>query len=68
MNGLNTMWLETQTNETSTAHCAPAIYFHCYARRLNLVIAQAVKSVVSVADLFAALQLCCFFLSGFIVH
>ena len=45
-----------------------AIYVHCLANRLNLVIVQAVKSVVPVADFFATLQLCYNFLSGSNVH
>ena len=45
-----------------------AIYVHCLAHRLNLVIVQAVKSVVPVADFFATLQLCYNFLSGSNVH
>ncbi|XP_028415016.1 zinc finger MYM-type protein 1-like [Dendronephthya gigantea] len=35
-----------------------ALYVHCFAHRPNLVIVQAVKSVVPVADFFAALQMC----------
>ena len=45
-----------------------ALYVHCFAHRLNLVIVQAVKSVVPVADFFAALQLCYNFLSSSNVH
>ena len=45
-----------------------ALYVHCFAHRLNLLIVQAVKSVVPVADFFAALQLCYNFLSGCHVH
>ena len=45
-----------------------AIYVHCLAHRLNLVLVQAVKSVVPVADFFATLQLCYNFLSGSNVH
>ena len=45
-----------------------AIYVHCLAHRLNLVIVQAVKSIVPVADFFATLQLCYNFLSGSNVH
>ena len=45
-----------------------ALYVHCFAHRLNLVIVQAVKSVVPVADFFAALQLCYNILSGSNVH
>ena len=45
-----------------------AIYAHCLAHRLNLVIVQAVNSVVPVTDFFATLQLCYNFLSGSNVH
>ncbi|XP_028395720.1 zinc finger protein 345-like [Dendronephthya gigantea] len=45
-----------------------ALYVHCFAHRVNLVIVQAVKSVVPVADFFAALQMCYNFLSGSNVH
>ena len=45
-----------------------AIYVHCLAHRLNLVIVQPVKSVVPVADFFATLQLRYNFLSGSNVH
>lgn len=45
-----------------------ALYVHCFAHRLNLVIVQAVKSVVPVADFFATLQMCYNFLSGSNVH
>jgi len=45
-----------------------ALYVHCFAHRLNLVIVQAVKSVVPVADFFAVLQLGYNFLSGSNVH
>ena len=45
-----------------------ASYVHCLAHRLNLVIVQAVKSIVPVADFFATLQLCFNVLSGSNVH
>ena len=40
-----------------------ALYVHCFAHRLNLVIVETVKSVVPVADFFAILQICYNFLS-----
>ena len=45
-----------------------ALYVHCFAHRLNLVIVETVKSVVPVADFFAVLQQCYNFLSGSHVH
>lgn len=44
------------------------LYVHCFAHRLNLLIVQAVKGVVAVADFFATLQMCYNFLSGSNVH
>ncbi|XP_041464614.1 zinc finger MYM-type protein 1-like [Lytechinus variegatus] len=45
-----------------------ALYVHCFAHRLNLVIVETVKSVVPVADFFAVLQSSYNFLSGSHVH
>ena len=45
-----------------------AIYVHSLAHHLNLVIVQAVKSIVPVADFFATLQLCYNFLSSSNIH
>ena len=45
-----------------------ALYVHCFAHRLNLVIVDVVKSVLPVADFFAIVQLCYNFLSGSNVH
>ena len=45
-----------------------ALYVHCFAHRLNLVIVETVKSVVPVANFFAILQSSYNFLSGSHVH
>ena len=45
-----------------------AIYVHCFAHRLNLVIVDSVKSIILVADFFSTLQTCYNFLSGSNVH
>ena len=45
-----------------------AVYVHCFEDRLNLVIVEAVKIVVPVADFSAALQLCYSFLCGSNAH
>ena len=45
-----------------------AVYIHCMAHKLNLVIVDAVKSIIPVADFFTVLQMCYVFLSGSSVH
>lgn len=45
-----------------------AIYVHCYAHRLNLVVVDSCKSVKFAADFFAILQRLYVFLSGSYVH
>jgi len=45
-----------------------AIYVHCYAHRLNLVVVDSCKAVNFAADFFALLQRLYVFLSGSFVH
>ena len=45
-----------------------AIYVHCYAHRLNLVVVDSCKSVRYASDFFALLQRLYVFLSGSYVH
>lgn len=48
--------------------CDNAIYVHCYAHRLNLVLVDIAKSIPKAADFFSLLQRLYVFLSGSYVH
>ena len=37
-------------------HCARAIYIHCFAHRLNLVVVDVAGAIGRLADMFAVLQ------------
>lgn len=50
------------------AVCKHAIYIHCYAHRLNLVLVDTAKAVPEAADFFALLERLYVFLSGSYVH
>ena len=45
-----------------------AVYVHCYAHRLNLVLVDACKSVTAAADFFALLEHLYVFTSGSLMH
>ena len=49
-------------------HVDWAIYVHCYAHRLNLVVIDSCKAVKYAADFFAQLQRLYVFMSGSFVH
>ena len=48
--------------------CPTALYIHCYAHRLNLVLVDTTKSVPEAADFFSLLERLYVFMSGSYVH
>ena len=48
--------------------CEQAVYVHCHAHRLNLVLVDTAKSIREAADFFSLLQRLYVFLSGSYVH
>ena len=48
--------------------CNSAVYIHCYAHRLNLVLVDTTKSIPEAANFFSLLQRLYVFLSGSYVH
>ena len=55
--------------QSRVRECAPmAVYTHCYAHRLNLVLVDVCKSVRAVAGFFALLERLYVFVSGSVVH
>ena len=45
-----------------------ALYVHCYAHRLNLVLVDCVRNVQPAAEFFDIVQMLCIFFSGSVVH
>ena len=48
--------------------CQQAVYVHCHAHRLNLVLVDTAKSIPEAADFFSLIQRLYVFLSGSYVH